>query len=271
MAASSQEKDYVHQAISMLDSLQGFRPSCVAFNVAGFERQFADTDPASYFQFADTIKADLIVVHLGDYTLADSALKYDFGKAYYNLLKSLKMKHQGADIVSVTKFFADPAIDTMIIKAAKGAGVVVADISRLVLDTLNLARSERYFEVSAVGIHPGDRGMRRIAESILSAIVMGTTEVPRFSELPSKSWLEQNYPNPFNPTTTIRYGLPERSHVSLVVYNTLGQQVAQLVNGEVEAGYHEVKFDAAGLPSGVYLYRLQADGYVEAKKLLLVR
>jgi hypothetical protein len=83
--------------------------------------------------------------------------------------------------------------------------------------------------------------------------------------------LGQNYPNPFNPSTTIRYGLPVRSHVSLSVYNTLGQQVAQLVNGEVDAGYHEVTFDAPALPSGVYFYRLQAGSYVEAKKLCLVR
>jgi len=58
--------------------------------------------------------------------------------------------------------------------------------------------------------------------------------------------------------------------VSLVVYNTLGQQVAHLVNGEIDAGYHEVKFDASKLPSGVYFYRLQAGSYAETKKLLLV-
>jgi hypothetical protein len=83
--------------------------------------------------------------------------------------------------------------------------------------------------------------------------------------------LNQNYPNPFNPSTTIRYGIPVRSHVILAVYNTLGQQVAQLVNGEVEAGYHDVRFDASALPSGVYFYRLKAGGFVQTLKLLLVR
>jgi hypothetical protein len=83
--------------------------------------------------------------------------------------------------------------------------------------------------------------------------------------------LEQNYPNPFNPSTTIRYGLPARSHVSLTVFNTLGQKVAQLVNEELESGYHEVQFNASSLSSGVYFYRLQAGTFVETKRLLLLR
>ena len=83
--------------------------------------------------------------------------------------------------------------------------------------------------------------------------------------------LWQNYPNPFNPSTTIRYGLASRSHVTLTVFNTLGQEMWRLVNGEVDAGYHEVKFDASGLSSGVYLYRMQAGSYVETKRCVLVK
>jgi hypothetical protein len=83
--------------------------------------------------------------------------------------------------------------------------------------------------------------------------------------------LEQNYPNPFNPTTTIRYSLPHRSHVTLTIFNTLGQKVAELVNGDIDAGSHGVRFDASNLASGVYFCRLQAESFVDAKKLLLVR
>jgi len=88
---------------------------------------------------------------------------------------------------------------------------------------------------------------------------------------PTAFQLLQNYPNPFNPSTTIRYGLPNRAHVTLTVFNTLGQQVALLQLGEQQAGYHEVTFDAAGMSSGVYLYRMEAGSDVVTKRLLLVR
>ncbi len=89
--------------------------------------------------------------------------------------------------------------------------------------------------------------------------------------LPTQYLLYQNFPNPFNPSTTINYSLPHRSHVTLAIFNTLGQQVATLVNGEVDAGYHSVEFNASNLASGVYFYRLHAGGYVDTKKLLLIR
>jgi hypothetical protein len=89
--------------------------------------------------------------------------------------------------------------------------------------------------------------------------------------LPAVFTLQQNYPNPFNPSTIIRYGLPRNAFVKLVVYNTLGEQVALLLNEDQEAGYHEVKFDAAGLSSGVYFYRMQSGAYVGTKKLILTK
>jgi hypothetical protein len=80
-----------------------------------------------------------------------------------------------------------------------------------------------------------------------------------------------SFSNPFNPATTIRYDLPHKSQVLLAVYNTLGQQVATLVQGEQEAGYHEVIFEGSGLASGVYFYRLQTGRFVDTKKLLVLR
>ena len=83
--------------------------------------------------------------------------------------------------------------------------------------------------------------------------------------------LFSNYPNPFNPTTQIAYQIPKSSHVSLVVYNSLGQEVADLVNKEQPSGKYSVQFDAANLPSGVYFYRIQTGNFVSVKKMLLMK
>jgi hypothetical protein len=91
------------------------------------------------------------------------------------------------------------------------------------------------------------------------------------AEVPTEAMLAQNFPNPFNPTTMIKYGLPERAHVTLTVYNTLGQPVATLVNGEIAPGYHVVQFDAKGLASGVYFYKIVAGNFMQTNKLLLLR
>ena len=83
--------------------------------------------------------------------------------------------------------------------------------------------------------------------------------------------LSQNYPNPFNPSSTIRYGLPHSAFVTLTIYNVLGQQVAELVNEQQQAGYHNAEFHGDGLASGVYFYRLQAGDFVASKKLILLK
>jgi len=89
--------------------------------------------------------------------------------------------------------------------------------------------------------------------------------------IPANVFLAQNYPNPFNPSTTIKYELPQSSIVRLSVYDMLGREVSVLVNERRDAGVHEVKFDAWGLSSGVYFYRLQAGDVTQTKRLLLLR
>lgn len=89
--------------------------------------------------------------------------------------------------------------------------------------------------------------------------------------LPTQFVLEQNYPNPFNPTTNIKFGVPESGFVKLVVYNIVGEEVAVLVNGNIEAGVYDITFDARNLPSGAYFYKLQSEKSVEVKKMLLTK
>ncbi len=89
--------------------------------------------------------------------------------------------------------------------------------------------------------------------------------------IPTEFCLFKNYPNPFKGTTTIKFGLPHPSSVSLAVFNTLGQLVIELANGSHEAGYHTVTFNSTGLSSGLYFYRFQAGEFVDTKKLVVLR
>ena len=91
------------------------------------------------------------------------------------------------------------------------------------------------------------------------------------SSLPDEFSLSQNYPNPFNPSTSIEFQLPVKSFVSLVVYDVLGNEVATLFKEEKPAGFYEVNFNANNLVSGVYIYRLQANSFIETKKMILLR
>jgi len=90
-------------------------------------------------------------------------------------------------------------------------------------------------------------------------------------ETPETFILEQNYPNPFNPVTHIRYAVPQPSQVKLEVYNSLGQKVADLVNEQKEAGQYVVAFDASQLPSGIYIYRINAGSYQKVMKMMLMK
>ena len=83
--------------------------------------------------------------------------------------------------------------------------------------------------------------------------------------------LSQNYPNPFNPSTSIQYLIGSRQFVTLKVYDVLGNEIAILVNEELQAGEYEVEFDGTGLPSGIYFYKLQAGDYNQTKKMILIK
>lgn len=83
--------------------------------------------------------------------------------------------------------------------------------------------------------------------------------------------LFQNYPNPFNPNTTIEYQIPKTSHVTIKVYDVLGNEVAILINQEVNAGTHELNFDASSLSSGLYIYKLNAEYYEQTMKMLVLK
>ena len=112
------------------------------------------------------------------------------------------------------------------------------------------------------------------------------TDVKDESHIPVQFDLFQNYPNPFNPETIIRYSIPYNSHVNINIYNALGEKVSALVNEVKPGGYHEVLFNAANFPSGIYFYKIQArsitsdisaikqdanQNFVKTKKMVLMR
>lgn len=90
-------------------------------------------------------------------------------------------------------------------------------------------------------------------------------------QLPETFSLLQNYPNPFNPRTTIEFSLAKSGYTSLIVYDILGKPVATLVNGELQAGYHTINFNASNLSAGVYFYSLNSGDFSSAKKLILLK
>lgn len=103
----------------------------------------------------------------------------------------------------------------------------------------------------------------------VDGVIVGVEDEP--NAIPSSFHLEQNYPNPFNPSTTIEFALSSRSHVRLSIWNVIGQEVAMLVDGEKSSGTHRIAWDASGLPSGVYFYRLETKQFIQTKKMLLMK
>jgi hypothetical protein len=97
------------------------------------------------------------------------------------------------------------------------------------------------------------------------------TGVLSLSPMDGNFWLKQNYPNPFNPLATITFDISKSSHVTLTVLNTLGQQVATLIDEQQQPGRYDVQFDGSRLTSGVYFYRLKAGEFTQTKKMLLIK
>jgi hypothetical protein len=129
-------------------------------------------------------------------------------------------------------------------------------------DTLHLRAG--MFDVGA-GFTLGPNGV----VSNEGGTLVSVEETP--GEVPPSFFVDQNYPNPFNPTTTIRFGLPEASVVSVKIFNILGQEVEHLFGGQLGAGTYHVEIDAARLVSGVYFCRVEAGSNVDVKRLSLVK
>lgn len=172
-----------------------------------------------------------------------------------------------------------------LVKALNGEVIGTFDI--ITYNKNNLGKyANMNYQVDCSGIQPGDYYLRLVTTSngdgeySLSDIKRNSLELEKsnysvisfFGEnLPVTYELSQNYPNPFNPTTKIKYQMPVDGMVTLKVYDILGAEIATLVEEEKTAGRYEVNFNASSLASGVYIYRLQANDFVNVKKMVLLK
>ncbi len=130
-----------------------------------------------------------------------------------------------------------------------------------------------------LGGHDNDSTSATYGTNIIKYFAVATAEIKtavsvsdqRSVKVPQAYALFQNYPNPFNPTTTIRFDLKNQTHVTLKIFNELGQEVVTLLDKTMEPGFKGISWNASGYPSGVYFYQLNAGNYSETKKMILAR
>jgi hypothetical protein len=155
---------------------------------------------------------------------------------------------------------------------------------RLFLDSMNaIGRVSPNYNVAVMALdvesirptpdNPNPFAVKRI----LNGLIKFVDEIPTSNEpgntvsVPKDFSLSQNYPNPFNPSTKISYGIPVSDLVTLKIYDVLGKEVMTLVNQKQEAGNYQVEFNAASLPSGMYVYRIKSGNFVETKRMMLLK
>ena len=161
---------------------------------------------------------------------------------------TIQYKKNNGNQLEVNRYsIADNSNDLAKDVATKGATIVVTGFSELIMDN---QESNTY--ISTVSLNWG---------SVLESD----------SEIPSGFSLSQNYPNPFNPSTSISFDLAADSEVKLAIYDVLGKEVSVLVNQHLEAGTHNISFNAGNLSSGIYFYRLEAGNFNDIKKMTLVK
>lgn len=168
------------------------------------------------------------------------------------------------DVIYVASLASD---DAQIVVAGVDSGIVLADDATI---TQNRA--------AVVGIHASaydwitEDGVKMLQAAVHWVLRESETFVETASnKVPEQFELNQNYPNPFNPTTEITFSLAEKGFTTLKVYNAIGQEISTLINQDLNAGKHQVVFNAQDLPSGIYFYKLESTNAVQMKKMALMK
>ena len=171
MAASAKEKDYVHLLTASIAKATGTTPEIRVRNIADFERGYDTFDIENQFREDLEFKADIVILAVGENVaeLATDEAKANYGKAFARLLPIISQQGQSTIFVRGC-FWKNEIKDAIMRKATDDAGATFVDIKELGGDESNAARSERNIEHAGVAGHPGDKGMRAIADAIFAAI-----------------------------------------------------------------------------------------------------
>ena len=138
-------------------------------------------------------------------------------------------------------------------------------------NSVNIAPGDSIVQYVAISYGVNETAMLASLQQAQQKYYELTSVEADYKTIPDGYVLEQNYPNPFNPSTKIKFGVPEASNVTLKIFNTLGEKVAELVNEYLDAGTYTYNFDASQLPSGIYVYTLQTGKQVISKKMTLIK
>ena len=201
--------------------------------------------------FTYGLKSNLAVVNaitdktLNDNPIANRTIKIKLGNVFTGNTGALTYTAVSANTAIVTATMIGTT-DTLQVKGLRAGGPIVVTVTAKDVDNSQISTT---FNVT----------------------VTGNTGVEVQPNIPTEFSLSQNYPNPFNPSTTIQFGLPTASNVTLKVYNILGEEVANVVNQAMPAGYHTVVFDGSKLASGIYIYRIEAGNFVQVKKMMMLK
>ena len=205
---------------------------------------------AIYDYYAPNLTSDYNDLYYDD-TNPDNCL-VRIGSTKYNTLAEWQATGQDSNSYNEMPHFIDPHlhIDKYILTNIDSGAIPITNID------LDIDGELRNVTSPDIGADEFDVIISRVEEE---------------STLPTEFVLEQNYPNPFNPSTTIGFGLQNKSNVKITILNAIGEEVAVILNEEKESGFYKVEFTATNLPSGVYFYQLKAGSYVDTKKMLLLK
>ncbi|MGY8671959.1 MAG: SGNH/GDSL hydrolase family protein [Verrucomicrobiia bacterium] len=171
MAASAQDKDFVHLVTGSISETTGTTPQVMIKTISGFERQYATYDLEGNLKEAIEFGADLVIVAIGENVpkLVSGKAKAQFADSFRKLLRRLSTD-SSTTLVVRSCFWGNQTKDEILRRACLKAGGIFVDIGKLAKDEANFARSERKFTHKGVAAHPGDKGMQAIAHAILSAV-----------------------------------------------------------------------------------------------------